>query len=52
MKLLDLSKDKKELYEIGMMIVYKDVFYVEVEMKNKKMSFKVLEDVVKELLKY
>ena len=34
------------------MTVYKDVPYVEVEMKNKKMSFKVPEDVAKELLKY
>ena len=33
------------------MTVYKDVPYVEVEMKNKKMSFKVPEDVAKELLK-
>ena len=32
------------------MTVYKDVPYVEVEMKNKKMSFKVPEDVAKELL--
>ncbi|KAB2443059.1 hypothetical protein [Bacillus luti] len=51
-KLLDSSKDKKELHEIGTMTVYKDVPYVEVEMKNKKMSFKVPEDVAKELLKY
>ncbi|EJR94905.1 hypothetical protein [Bacillus cereus] len=50
-KLLDSSKDKKELHEIGTMTVYKDVPYVEVEMKNKKMSFKVPEDVAKELLK-
>ncbi len=33
------------------MTVYKDVPYVEVEMKNKKMSFKVPEDVAKDLLK-
>ena len=32
------------------MTVYKDVPYVEVEMKNKKMSFKVPEDVAKDLL--
>ncbi|MGE7883243.1 hypothetical protein [Bacillus sp. NPDC094077] len=51
-KLLDSSKDKKELHEIGTMTVYKDVPYVEVEMKNKKMSFKVPEDVAKDLLKY
>ncbi|WP_439021399.1 hypothetical protein [Bacillus thuringiensis] len=51
-KLLDSSKDKKELHEIGTLTVYKDVPYVEVEMKNKKMSFKVPEDVAKELLKY
>ncbi|MCU4765502.1 hypothetical protein OCF08_26290 [Bacillus cereus] len=51
-KLSESSKDKKELHEIGTMIVYKDVPYVEVEMKNKKMSFKVPEDAVKELLKY
>ena len=42
----------KELHEIGTMTVYKDVPYVEVEMKNKKMSFKVPEDVAKDLLKY
>ncbi|MGF9765379.1 hypothetical protein [Bacillus albus] len=51
-KLSESSKDKKELHEIGTMTVYKDVPYVEVEMKNKKMSFKVPEDVAKELLKY
>lgn len=51
-KLSDSSKDKKELHEIGTMTVYKDVPYVEVEMKNKKMSFKVPEDVAKDLLKY
>ncbi|ABK87467.1 TPA: hypothetical protein ACOQ31_005924 [Bacillus cereus] len=51
-KLSESSKDKKELHEIGTMIVYKDVPYVEVEMKNKKMSFKVPEDAAKELLKY
>ncbi|MDP7990622.1 hypothetical protein Q9B79_12580 [Bacillus sp. MHSD_36] len=51
-KLSESSKDKKELHEIGTMTVYKDVPYVEVEMKNKKMSFKVPEDVVKDLLKY
>ncbi|ATI49852.1 MULTISPECIES: hypothetical protein [Bacillus cereus group] len=51
-KLLDSSKDKKELHEIGTMTVYQDVPYVEVEMKNKKMSFKVPEDVAKDLLKY
>ena len=51
-KLLDSSKDKKELHEIGTMTVYKDVPYVEVEMKNNKMSFKVPEDGAKELLKY
>ncbi|HGH7180944.1 hypothetical protein DXB51_17305 [Bacillus cereus] len=51
-KLSDSSKDKKELHEIGTMTVYKDVPYVEVEMKNKKMSFKVPENVAKELLKY
>ncbi|KAA0761457.1 hypothetical protein [Bacillus sp. SH5-2] len=51
-KLLDSSKDKKELHEIGTLTVYKDVPYVEVGMKNKKMSFKVPEDVAKELLKY
>ncbi|CAM3970769.1 hypothetical protein BAQ48_08785 [Bacillus luti] len=50
-KLSDSSKDKKELHEIGTMTVYKDVPYVEVEMKNKKMSFKVPENVAKELLK-
>ncbi len=33
-KLLDSSKDKKELHEIGTMTVYKDVPYVEVEMKK------------------
>lgn len=49
-KLSESSKDKKELYEIGTMTVYKDVPYVEVEMKNKKMSFKVPEDVAKDLL--
>ncbi|HHB1882984.1 TPA: hypothetical protein ACOQ34_005557 [Bacillus cereus] len=51
-KLSESSKDKKELHEIGTMIVYKGVPYVEVEMKNKKMSFKVPEDAAKELLKY
>ncbi|MEW9181465.1 hypothetical protein AB2553_13705 [Bacillus mycoides] len=51
-KLLDSGKDKKELHEIGTMTVYKDVPYVEVEMKNKKMSFKVPEDVAKDLLQY
>ena len=51
-KLLDSSKDKKELHEIGTMTVYRDVPYVEVEMKNKKMSFKVPENVAKDLLKY
>ncbi|MCW1240549.1 MULTISPECIES: hypothetical protein [Bacillus] len=51
-KLSESSKDKKELHEISTMIVYKDVPYVEVEMKNKKMSFKVPEDVAKDLLKY
>ncbi|MEC2921661.1 hypothetical protein [Bacillus tropicus] len=51
-QLLDSSKDKKELHEIGTMTVYQDVPYVEVEMKNKKMSFKVPEDVAKDLLKY
>ncbi|HDR6311908.1 TPA: hypothetical protein QCU60_003862 [Bacillus cereus] len=51
-KLSESSKDKKELHEIGTMTVYKDVPYVEVEMKNKKMSFKVPEDVAKELLQY
>ncbi|AZQ45906.1 hypothetical protein ACJTM1_14235 [Bacillus sp. GX] len=51
-KLSESSKDKKELHEIGTMTVYKDVPYVEVEMKNKKMSFKVPEDVAKDLLKY
>ncbi|MGG0302762.1 hypothetical protein ABEY59_03025 [Bacillus albus] len=51
-KLSESSKDKKELHEIGTMTVYKDVPYVEVEMKNKKMSFKVPKDVAKELLKY
>ncbi|MCQ6532512.1 hypothetical protein [Bacillus mycoides] len=51
-KLLDSGKDKKELNEIGTMTVYKDVPYVEVEMKNKKMSFKVPEDVAKDLLQY
>lgn len=51
-KLSESSKGKKELDEIGTMIVYKDVPYVEVEMKNKKMSFKVPEDVAKELLQY
>ncbi|MCU4990299.1 hypothetical protein OCF10_15350 [Bacillus cereus] len=51
-KLSESSKDKKELHEIGVMTVYKDVPYVEVEMKNKKMSFKVPEDVAKELLEY
>ncbi|MGC7947624.1 hypothetical protein [Bacillus sp. II_CA] len=50
-KLSESSKDKKELHEIGTMTVYKDVPYVEVEMKNKKMSFKVPEDVAKDLLK-
>ncbi|MGE6540238.1 hypothetical protein [Bacillus luti] len=50
-KLLDSSKDKKELHEIGTMTVYRDVPYVEVEMKNKKMSFKVPENVAKDLLK-
>ena len=49
-KLSESSKDKKELHEIGTMTVYKDVPYVEVEMKNKKMSFKVPEDVAKDLL--
>ncbi|MED1267340.1 hypothetical protein P4U03_12025 [Bacillus mycoides] len=51
-KLSESSKDKKELHEIGTMTVYKDVPYVEVEMKNKKMSFKVPEDVAKDLLQY
>lgn len=51
-KLSESSKGKKELDEIGTMTVYKDVPYVEVEMKNKKMSFKVPEDVAKELLQY
>ncbi len=51
-KLSESSKDKKKLHEIGTMTVYKDVPYVEVEMKNKKMSFKVPEDVAKDLLKY
>ena len=51
-KLSESSKDKKELYEIGTMTVYKDVPYVEVEMKNKKMSFKVPEGVAKNLLQY
>ncbi|MGE7856785.1 hypothetical protein ACQKNI_11645 [Bacillus sp. NPDC094064] len=51
-KLMESSKDKTELHEIGTMTVYKDVPYVEVEMKNKKMSFKVPENVAKELLKY
>ncbi|MED1020265.1 hypothetical protein [Bacillus mycoides] len=51
-KLLDSGKDKKELHEIGTMTVYKDVPYVEVEMKNKKMSFKVPEDMAKDLLQY
>ncbi|MBE7146891.1 hypothetical protein FUT12_04600 [Bacillus mycoides] len=51
-KLSESSKDKKELHEIGTMTVYKDVPYVEVEMKNKKMSFKVPEDVAKKLLEY
>ncbi|HDR7868928.1 MULTISPECIES: hypothetical protein [Bacillus] len=51
-KLSESSNDKKELHEIGMMTVYKDVSYVEVEMKNKKMSFKVPEDVAKDLLQY
>ena len=50
-KLSESSKDKKELHEIGTMTVYKDVPYVEVEMKNKKMSFKVPEDVAKRLIK-
>ena len=49
-KLSESSKDKKKLHEIGTMTVYKDVPYVEVEMKNKKMSFKVPEDVAKDLL--
>lgn len=51
-KLSESSKDKKDLHEIGTMTVYKDVPYVEVEMKNKKMSFKVPEDVAKDLLQY
>ncbi len=51
-KLSESSNDKKELHEIGTMTVYKDVPYVEVEMKNKKMSFKVPEDVAKDLLQY
>ncbi|PGD27275.1 hypothetical protein [Bacillus wiedmannii] len=51
-KLSESSNDKKELHEIGTMTVYKDVSYVEVEMKNKKMSFKVPEDVAKDLLQY
>ncbi|EJV79561.1 hypothetical protein [Bacillus cereus] len=55
-KLLDSSKDKKELYEIGTMTVYKDVPYVEVELKINKIknknSFKVPEDVAKKLLEY
>ncbi|QWU47249.1 MULTISPECIES: hypothetical protein [Bacillus] len=51
-KLLDSSKGKKELHEIGTMTVYKDVPYVEIEMNNKKMSFKVQEDVAKKLLEY
>ncbi|EJV58978.1 hypothetical protein [Bacillus wiedmannii] len=51
-KLSDSSNDKKGLHEIGTMTVYKDVSYVEVEMKNKKMSFKVPEDVAKDLLQY
>ena len=51
-KLSESSNDKKELHEIGTMTVYKDVPYVEVEMKNKKMSFKVPEDVAKDLLNY
>ena len=38
--------------KIGTMTVYKDVPYVEVEMKNKKMSFKVPEDMAKDLLQY
>lgn len=55
-KLLDSSKDKKELHEIGTMTVYKDVPYVEVELKINKIknknSFKVSEDVAKKLLEY
>ncbi|MBY7109512.1 hypothetical protein ACQGSH_04945 [Bacillus wiedmannii] len=51
-KISESSNDKKELHEIDTMTVYKDVPYVEVEMKNKKMSFKVPEDVAKDLLNY
>ncbi|KWU61446.1 hypothetical protein AWW70_16655 [Bacillus mycoides] len=55
-KLLDSSKDKKELHEIGTITVYKDVPYVEVELKINKIknknSFKVPEDVAKKLLEY
>ncbi|KAA0787201.1 MULTISPECIES: hypothetical protein [Bacillus cereus group] len=51
-KISESSNDKKALHEIGTMTVYKDVPYVEVEMKNKKMSFKVPEDVAKDLLNY
>ncbi|MBE7102515.1 hypothetical protein FT637_05495 [Bacillus cereus] len=55
-KLLESGKDKKELYEIGTMTVYKDVPYVEVELKINKIknknSFKVPEDVAKKLLEY
>lgn len=55
-KLLDSGKDKKELHEIGTMTVYKDVPYVEVELKINKIknknNFKVPEDVAKKLLEY
>ncbi|MCU5113562.1 hypothetical protein OCD79_20365 [Bacillus wiedmannii] len=51
-KISESSNDKKELHEIDTMTVYKDVPYVEVEMKNNKMSFKVPEDVAKDLLNY
>lgn len=47
---MESGKDKKELHEIGTMTVYKDVSYVEVKIKNKKMGFKVPEDVAGKLL--
>ncbi|KFN01774.1 putative lipoprotein [Bacillus clarus] len=47
----ECSKDKEKLNGIITITVYKDVPYIEVEMKNNKMSFKVPKDVVKDILK-